>query len=170
MCQTKECRREFLKSVIRVAIRSQSFVFELSNFLLNWSCVKMISSPGGCELIMFTSHLSITCFIPLKACSKRFLPIYYTVIAWNKTDIFKHLFPRKYFITLQLWSLFFALKYFRNAVFKCMKLNPFQNSVQLCCKPDVLIFCASTCVGNLVCVIKHFIVIFLEMIYSSLLC
>ena len=32
---------------------------------------------------LFGSHLTVTCFIPLKACSERFLSVYYTVIGWE---------------------------------------------------------------------------------------
>ena len=109
---------------------------------------------------MFASHLTATCFIPPQACSKRFLPIYYTVIAWYRADIFKHLLARKYFIIVQLRSSLVAFNCFRNALFRCTKLNLFGNSVQLCCKPDLLILCTSECDGNLVCAIKHFIVTF----------
>ena len=38
------------------------------------------------------------------------LPIYYTVIAWDSTDIFKNLLARKYFIVVQLRSTFFGVK------------------------------------------------------------
>ena len=51
--------------------------------------------------IPFASRLTTTRFIPPKTCSKRFLPIYYTVIVWDATDIFKHLFDRKYFVIVQ---------------------------------------------------------------------
>ena len=46
--------------------------------------------------------------------------------------------------------------------FERTKLNLFWNSVQQCCKPDLLVFCASTCDGNLACVIKHITVILLR--------
>ena len=124
------------------------------------------------QYFQHTVHVNLTaiCFIPPKACSERCLPIYYTVIVWDTTGIFKHLFTWIYFIIVQLRRPPFELNCFRNAFFKCTKLNFFRNTVQLCCKRELLVFCASTCDGNLVRAIKHFIVTFLETISSCLLC
>ena len=41
---------------------------------------------------------------------RKVLPLYYTVIAWDRTDIFKHMLARKYFIILQLRSALFRVK------------------------------------------------------------
>ena len=74
-----------------------------------------------------------------------------------------------FFITVQLRSPFFPLNRFRNALFKCTKWNLFWNTVQLYCKLDLLVFCASMCNGSLVWAIKHFVDTFLETFFSSLL-
>ena len=47
-------------------------------------------------------------FIPPKAVQRGFMPIYYTVIARDRIDLYKNLFGRKYFITVQLRSFFFS--------------------------------------------------------------
>ena len=42
----------------------------------------------------------------------------------------------------------FALNCFRNALFKCIKLNRFRNSLQLCRKPELLVFYAQSPIVN----------------------
>ena len=69
---------------------------------------------------LFASHLTATCFIPL---FKKVLPIYYTVIAWGKTDLFKHLLARKYIIIV---SPFFRAKLLYKCIFNCTKSNLFE--------------------------------------------
>ena len=67
---------------------------------------------------------------------------------------------REIFYYSAITVVLFALNCFGNAPFKCTKLNLFWNNAQLCCKSNLLVFCASMCVGNLVCAIKHFVVTF----------
>ena len=45
-------------------------------------------------------------FILSKAVKTGFLPNYYTVIAWDGINLYKHMLARKYFIIVQLLSPF----------------------------------------------------------------
>ena len=49
-------------------------------------------------------------FHPAELLFRKVLPIYYTVIAWDRTDTLKHLLARKYFIVVQSRSMFLGVK------------------------------------------------------------
>ena len=57
-------------------------------------------------LVTFNGNL----FHPSEGLFGKVLPIYYTVIARERTDIFVHLLVRKYFIIVQLRSPVFRFK------------------------------------------------------------
>ena len=80
-------------------------------------------------------------FHPAEELFRKVLPTYCTVIAWNRTDLFKHLSARKYFNIVQLRTPLFCVKWVQNVLFKSTKLNLIQNSEQQCCKSDPLVFC-----------------------------
>ena len=101
-------------------------------------------------------------FIPPKAVQKNFVDLLHSYcLGQHRPKIF-------YYSAITIAPLF-VLNCFR-CEFLMHKIEPFWNSVQLCCQPDLLVFYTSTYDGNLICAIKHFIVRhFLETIPSSLL-
>ena len=58
---------------------------------------------------LFASNLIATRFIPPKVCSKKFLPIYYSVIAWDRNDILEHLLVRNILFWCNYGCPFFVL-------------------------------------------------------------
>ena len=64
---------------------------------------------------------------PAESLFRKVLPIYYTVIAWDRTDLPKHLFARKYFIVVQLRLPLFS-RSFRNAILNTQNRILFETS------------------------------------------
>ena len=124
-------------SGIKVLTLAVCFVFFIVGCFLFYLSV-IVSSMWLCTILCVRVTLDGNYFISPKAYSETvFFSIYYTVIVWDRTDLFKHLLVRKYFIILQLrLSPFSALNCFRNTT---TKLNRFPNSVQLCCKSGLLV-------------------------------
>ena len=107
-----------IRRCLEVVVISKELVIVITYWLFIWITFSVLYFENKIEM----RDIDCVCvtldgnsFIPLKSCSKRFLPIYYTVIAWDGTDVFKHMLARKYFIVGITVALFFALNCFRIA-------------------------------------------------------